>query len=337
MTLTTCLEQAPLVSLSLCVTVPLLQVSVPVGDPVAAGLVSPGHSTVASAGKFTKLGALVSLTVMVWARLALLPQASVTVQVRVITLTTWLEQAPLVSLSLCVTVALLQVSVPVGAPVAAGLVSPGHSTIASAGKFTKLGALVSLTVMVWAWLALLPQASVTVQVRVITLTTWLEQAPLVSLSLCVTVPLLQVSVPVGAPVAAGLVSPGHSTIASAGKFTKLGALVSLTVMVWARLALLPQASVTVQVRVMTLTTWLEQAPLVSLSLCVTVPLLQVSVPVGDPVAAGLVSPGHSTVASAGKFTKLGAVVSLSVMVWAWLALLPQASVTIQVRVMTLTT
>src|SRR6266566_2938661 len=222
--------------------------------------------------------------------------------------------APLLSLSLCVTLALLHVSLPVGAPVAAGLVSPGHSTVASGGKFTKVGAVVSLSVMVWAWLALLPQASVTVQVRVITLTTWLEQAPLVSLSLWVTVPLLQVSVPVGAPVAAGLVSPGHSTVASAGKFTKLGALVSLSVMVWAWLALLPQASVTVQVRVITLTTWLEQAPLVSLSLCVTVPLLQVSVPVGAPVAAGLVSPGHSTVASAGKFTKLGAVVSLTVMV-----------------------
>src|SRR5438876_12113771 len=118
-------------------------------------------------------------------------------------------------------------------------------------------AVVSLNVMVWIWLSLLPQASVTVQVRVITLSTWLEQAPLVSLSLCVTVPLLQVSVPVGAPVAAGLVSPGHSTVAPAGKFTKLGAAVSLSVMVWARLALLPQASVTVQARVITLTTGSE--------------------------------------------------------------------------------
>src|SRR5438552_2215772 len=117
-----------------------------------------------------------------------------------------------------------------------------------------VGALVSLSVMVWVWLALLPQASVTVQVRVMTLTTWLEQAPLVSLSLCVRVPLLQVSVPVGAPVAAGLVSPGHSTIASAGKFTKLGALVSLLLIALPILALLPQASVTVHVRIITLTT-----------------------------------------------------------------------------------
>src|SRR5258707_15771949 len=70
-------------------------------------------------------------------------------------------------------------------------------------------------------------------------------------------------------------------------------------------------------------------------MCVTVAMLHVAVPVGDPFAVAVLSPGHSTVASAGKFTKLGAVVSLSVMVWAWLALLPQASVTVQVRVMTL--
>src|SRR2546428_13879892 len=117
-----------------------------------------------------------------------------------------------------------------------------------------VGGVVSLTVMVWAWLALLPQASVTVQVRVITLTTWLAQAPLVSLSLCVTVPLLQVSVPVGAPVAAGLVSPGHSTVASAGMFTDTAAIEIFTLTLRASLPILPQASVTVQVRVMTLTT-----------------------------------------------------------------------------------
>src|SRR5437667_388650 len=88
----------------------------------------------------------------------------------------------------------------------------------------------------------------------------------------------------------------------------VGGVVSLAVMVWARLAL-----------------------------CVTVPPVEVLVLVGAAVAVGLVSLGHSTVASAGKFTKLGGVVSLSVMVWAWLALLPQESVTVQVRVMTLIT
>src|SRR6266849_4267686 len=230
------------------------------------------------------------------------------------TLTTWLTQAPLVSASVWVTVPLLQVSAPVGAPVAAVLVSPGHSTLLSAGKLTKVGAVVSLTVMVWSWLALLPQASVTVQWRVMTLTTWLTQAPPVSASVWVTVPLLQVSAPVGAPVAAVLVSPGHSTILSAGKLKKVGAVVSLTVMVWSWLALLPQASVTVQWRVMTLTTWLTQAPLVSASVWVTVPLLQVSAPVGAPLAVVLVSPGHSTLVLAGKLTKVGAVVSLTVMV-----------------------
>src|SRR5438552_14137125 len=111
--------------------------------------------------------------------------------------------APLVSLSLCVLPLLVALPLSVGAPVAAGLVSPGHSTVASAGKFTKLGALVSLTVMVWAWLAPLPHASVTVQVRVITFTTGSTQRALDSLSLCVTLPLIHVSLPVGPPLAAG--------------------------------------------------------------------------------------------------------------------------------------
>src|SRR5207253_3720769 len=115
--------------------------------------------------------------------------------------------APLVSLSVWVIVPLLQVSAPVGAPVALGSVLPGHSTVALAGKSTKVGAVVSLTVMVWSWSVCLPQASVTTQWRVRVLTTLLSRAPLVSLSVWVIVPLLQVSAPVGAPVALGSVLP----------------------------------------------------------------------------------------------------------------------------------
>src|SRR5258708_31766423 len=48
-----------------------------------------------------------------------------------------------------------------------------------------------------------------------------------------------------------------------------------------------------------------------------VPLLQVSAPVGAPVAPGSVLSGHSTVLSPGKPTKVGAVVSLTVMLWDW--------------------
>src|SRR5260370_19368435 len=171
--------------------------------------------------------------------------------------------------------------------------------------------------MVWSWLAELPQASVTVQWRVMTLTTWLTQAPLVSASVWVTVPLLQVSAPVGAPVAAVLVSPGHSTLVLAGKLTKVGAVVSLTVMVWSWLAELPQASVTVQWRVMTLTTWLTQAPVVSASVWVTVPLLHLSTDAAAPVVDVLVLHGDLPMVSAGKLAKVGAVVSLTVIVWSW--------------------
>src|SRR5881628_3565481 len=45
--------------------VPVLHVSAPVGAPVAPGSVLPGHSTVALAGKSTKVGLVVSFTVRV--------------------------------------------------------------------------------------------------------------------------------------------------------------------------------------------------------------------------------------------------------------------------------
>src|SRR6266852_5643822 len=131
-----------------------------------------------------------------------------------------------------------------------------------------------------------------------TLTTWLTQAPLVSASVWVTVPLLRVSAPVGAPVAAVLVSPGHSTVALAGKLTKVGAVVSLTVMVWAQFAMLPAASVAVQVRVMVLTTLFTQLPRTSASLCVMAGVPpQLSVAVALPVLLGSVEEPHSTIAA----------------------------------------
>ncbi len=73
----------------------------------------------------------------------------------------------------------------------------------------------------------LPQASVAVQVLVIT-SVLPQPASELSLSVMVTPP--QVSLPVAEPVPAGLVSPVHSTIASAGN-VMLGTVVSTTVMV----------------------------------------------------------------------------------------------------------
>ncbi len=73
----------PGTELSLSVIATLPQVSEPVATPVEAELVSPVHSTVASAGQMID-GGVVSVTVMVCGQLELLPQLSIAVQVRVI-------------------------------------------------------------------------------------------------------------------------------------------------------------------------------------------------------------------------------------------------------------
>ncbi len=61
-----------------------LQPSVAVATPVTFVRVSPGHWSTRFAGSLNA-GGVVSRTVMVCAQLALLPQASVAVQVRVMT------------------------------------------------------------------------------------------------------------------------------------------------------------------------------------------------------------------------------------------------------------
>src|SRR5512146_1208164 len=140
-----------------------LQPSWAVATPVWLVLVSAGHSSVRLAGAVI-VGGVVSLTVMVWTALALLPQASVAVQVRAITS---VPPQLFVTASLKVIVTELHPSCAVATPVWLVLVSAGHSSVRLAGA-VMLGGLVSLTVMVWTALALLPQASVAVQVRAIT-------------------------------------------------------------------------------------------------------------------------------------------------------------------------
>src|SRR5437867_10510043 len=141
--------------------VTLPQVSLPVAVPVALGAVEPVHSTMAS-GTLLIVGAVVSTMVMVWVDWAVLPQASVAVQVR--TNEPVLPHWPLIGPSLWVIVTVPQVSRPVAVPVALGAVEPLHSTMAS-GTSLIVGAVVSTMVMVWLDWAVLPQASVAVQVR----------------------------------------------------------------------------------------------------------------------------------------------------------------------------
>src|SRR6266446_262743 len=91
------------------------------------------------------------------------------------------------------------------------------------------------------------------------------------------------------PVLVVVVSAGHSKTILVG-MSKLGRLVSRTVIVWTQKAALLQASVAVQVRKMV------KAPpqlLLTTSLKVTETWLQESWAVATPSAAVLVSAGHS--------------------------------------------
>src|SRR6185503_13052672 len=111
----------------------------------------------------------------------------------------------------------LQVSAAVGWPVISGSVLLGHSTEVSVGNEVKTGGVVSRMVMIWSWLAIFPQASVAVQVRVIVRTTLLEQLPSTTRFEKLSDTALQVSVAIGWPVNSGAVLPGHSSVRSAGK------------------------------------------------------------------------------------------------------------------------
>src|SRR5436309_2221746 len=97
-----------------------------------------------------------------------------------------------------------------------------------------------------------------------------------SVWLIVTAP--HVSLPVASPVAAGLVSPVHSTVLFDGT-SRHGLVVSTTVMVWTQVAKLPKSSVAVQVRVMT-PVLPQPGAKASVWLMATLP--QVSLPVADP-------------------------------------------------------
>src|SRR6266498_4112133 len=121
--------------------VALPQVSLAVGGSKDQALL---HSTVLLCAQ-VMVGAVVSTMVMVWVDWAVLPQASVAVQVR--TNVPVLPHWPLIGPSLCVIVTVPQVSLAVAVPVALGAVEPVHSTMAS-GTSLIIGAVVSMILMV---------------------------------------------------------------------------------------------------------------------------------------------------------------------------------------------
>src|SRR6266702_3439197 len=120
-----------------------LQVSWAVATPVALVVLSAGQSSTRSGGQ-VMVGLVVSRTMMVCTQLALLPQASVAVQVRKM-----VSVAPqlLLTESLYVISTALQVSVAVAMPLALVEVSAGHSKVRFDGQVIT-GRVVSRTVIV---------------------------------------------------------------------------------------------------------------------------------------------------------------------------------------------
>src|SRR5918994_854988 len=280
-----------------------------------AAVGTAAQSTVTLAGTPAKTGAVLSVTVIVWVAVAVLLQLSVAVQVRVMvpqpstTLFTSGKLTVIVGSQLSVAVTLAAVG------------TAAQSTVTLAGTPAKTGAVLSVTVIVWVAVAVLLQLSVAVQVRVIvpqpstTLFTSVKLTVIDGSQLSVAVTLAAVGI------------AAQSTVILAGTPAKTGAVLSVTVMVWVAVAVLLQLSVAVQVRVI--------VPQPSTTLFTSV---KVTVIVGSQlsVAVTLAAVGtaaQSTVVLAGTPAKTGAVLSVTVIVWVAVAVLPQLSVAVQVRVM----
>ena len=251
-----------------------------------------------------KTGGLVSSVVMTVCAVAVLPQASVAVQMNVVVLV----QASTTLSTTCVeTVAVPQLSAAVGG-VGVAKASP-HSTVTLAGTLTKVGATLSEIVIVRVAVATLPQPSVAVHVRVMVLRFTQVESLVFSLKVTIAVAELQLSVADTEGVVG--TSPRQVTVAFAGKLAKVGAILSRIVIVWLAVAALPQASVAVQVRVMVLRFAQVESLVVSRSVTVGVsPQLSVAV----TFAAVGKSAVQLIVKFAGMPTKVGAISSSTTMI-----------------------
>lgn len=127
-------------SLKLIVAVP--QPSSAPATPVMFVVVTAGHSSVMSVGTI-KLGGVVSLIVIVWMRLVVLPHSSVAVHVRKMT---FVPAQLLLTESLKLTLGVPQESCALATPVELVPVSAGHSKMRFVGM-ARLGRVVSRTVI----------------------------------------------------------------------------------------------------------------------------------------------------------------------------------------------
>src|SRR6476620_2622553 len=224
-----------------------LKVSVGLGSQrsVAVGVSHDGvasQSIVVAPGNADIVGGVTSCTLIVCVAVAVLPQASVAVHVLVMLNVP--AQAPGVVTSLKVSVGLgSQRSVAVGVS-HDGVAS--QSIVVAPGNADIVGGVTSCTLIVCVAVAVLPQASVAVHVRVIENVP--AQAPGVVTSLKVSVGLgSQRSVAVGVSHD-GVAS--QSIVVAPGNADIVGGVTSCTLIVCVAVAVLPQASVAVHVLVM---------------------------------------------------------------------------------------
>src|SRR6185503_19281685 len=206
----------------------------------------PEHSMDLGAGRLEMTGAFVSWTEMVWEQVAVLPQSSVAVQVR---LTAYLILPPEPQLpgrfsSEWVRLTPPQRSLASGS----GKLGMFGQSIVLSGAQEMLGAAMSRTEMVWEQVAVLPQSSVAVQVR---LMANLILPPMAQLPGRFSSEWLRLTPP-HRSLATGSGKTGMSgqSMVVLGAQEMLGAAVSRTEMVWEQVAVLPQSSVAVQVRLM---------------------------------------------------------------------------------------
>ncbi len=210
--------QDPLVVTSLKLKVGTAQLSVAVG---VAHDGAPEHSIVVGPGSPEITGGVVSSTLIVCDAVAVLPQPSSAVHVRVILYS--FGQVPLVVTSANVNVGVPQLSVTVGV-VHEG--TPEHSIEDGPGSPEITGGVVSSTLMICEAVAVLPQPSSAVHVLVIVYS--LGQEPFVVTSAEVNVGVPQLSVTVGV-VQDGV--PEHSILDGPGNPEMTGGIVSSTLIV----------------------------------------------------------------------------------------------------------
>ncbi len=307
--------QVPFVVTSAKLKVGTPQLSVTVGV-VQDGV--PEHSIVVGPGNPETTGGVASSTLKTWVAVAVFPHPSSAVQVRVTVYS--FGQDPFVVTSAKVNVGTPQISV------AVGVVHEGvseHSMAEGPGNPEMTGGIVSSTLMTCDAVAVLPHPSSAVQVRVIVYS--FGQAPLVVTSAKVNVGSAQLSVAVGV-AQEGM--PEHSIDEGPGNPEITGGIVSSTLMVCDAEAELPQSSVAVHVLVMLYS--LGHVPLVVTSANVNTGTPQLSVAVGM-VHDGV--PEHSIVVTPGKPEITGGMVSSTLIVCDAVAVFPQSSVAVHVRVM----